>query len=86
MDLKKIACVAALAASSAVRAAPGFSFAEQGVETPRGLLAWHEVIALRLYNRPEQKHVAGVPVRANVRWGAALALCAEGGDGLSLCR
>ena len=67
MDLKKIACVAALVASSAVRAAPGFSFAEQGVETPRGLLAWHEVIALRLYNRPEQKHVAEVPVRATVR-------------------
>lgn len=67
MDLKKIACVAALVASFAVRAAPGFSFAEQGVETPRGLLAWHEVIALRLYNRPEQKHVAEVPVRATVR-------------------
>ena len=56
----------ALGAGSAI-AVDGFSFAENGVETPRGLMAWNDVIALRFYNRPEQKHKPAAQVEAKVR-------------------
>ena len=80
--LARVACAGfLLLAAVPASAAEGFAFADDGLVTPRGRIAWNDVVALRLYNRPEQKHVAGVPVRANVRWGAALALCAGGGGG-----
>ena len=44
-----------------------FSFVGDGVVTPRGLMAWNDVIALRLYNRPEQKHMPAAAVEAKVR-------------------
>lgn len=56
-----------VASASVAQAAPGFSFADDGIDTPRGRVAWNDVLALRLYNRPEQKHKPAVPVRATVR-------------------
>ncbi|MGI6494898.1 MAG: DUF5696 domain-containing protein [Kiritimatiellia bacterium] len=48
-------------------AVSGFSFGESGIQTPRGPIAWNEVIALRLYNRPEQKYLPAKGVAATVR-------------------
>ena len=66
--MNRILTAAAIAACAlSACAADGFSFAENGVETPRGLMAWNDVIALRFYNRPEQKHKPAVGVEAKVR-------------------
>ena len=66
--LARVACAGFLLLMAAsASAAEGFAFTEQGVKTPRGLLGWNDVIALRLYNRPEQKHKPAVPVQAQVR-------------------
>ena len=66
--MNRILTAAAIAACAlSACAADGFSFVESGVETPRGLMEWNDVIALRFYNRPEQKHKPAVGVEAKMR-------------------
>lgn len=65
--MKKLVLLFVLAATCVTHAAEGFSLAEDGLVTPRGKIAWNELVALRLYSRPEQKHVERTALKATVR-------------------
>ena len=59
------ACAAFLACAAEEPQTAGFSFAADGIVTPRGRILWDDVLKARLYERPTQKLI-DVDVRAKV--------------------
>ena len=59
--------LSAAALSAAGQATAGFSFASDGIVTPRGKIAWSDVLRVRVYERPTQKLVdVGVRAKAGL--------------------
>lgn len=57
MNRKLLALAAALAAVACVcEAAEGFSFERDGLVTPRGKIAWNDMLDVKSYERPTQKY------------------------------
>lgn len=59
------ACAACFACAAEEPQTAGFSFAADGIITPRGRILWDDVLKARLYERPTQKLI-DVDVRAKV--------------------
>ena len=63
-----VAAAATFALAAGARQTDGFSFAEDGIVTPRGRIAWNDVLKVRLYERPTQKlKDVGVRVKVGLR-------------------
>ena len=66
--MKVAAFALALVSVCAANAADGFALGEDAISTPRGSIAWKDLVSLRLYERAPQKHVEKNALRATVRF------------------
>lgn len=66
--MRKTICAAACLAAMGGFAAEGFSFADDGLVTPRGKIAWGDMLDVKIYERPTQKYRHyGVTAKVRVR-------------------
>lgn len=65
--MKIFAAALVVAATCAANAADGFSLGEDALSTPRGKIAWRDLLTLRLYERAPQKNIEKTSLRVSVR-------------------
>ena len=65
--MKILAAALVVAATWAANAADGFSLGEDALSTPRGKIAWRDLLTLRLYERAPQKNIEKTSLRVSVR-------------------
>lgn len=66
--MKTLIALAAVATAFFALGAEGFKFAEDGLVTPHGQIAWNDMLEIRSFDRPEQKYrTHGVMATVRIR-------------------
>ena len=64
---RQLMALAAFGAAFAASGAEGFRFEADGLVTPRGKIAWNDMLEVRSYERPTQKYKTyGVTAKVRV--------------------